>query len=111
MPRPTRTFGYWSLEHWWRAGCRAVEIHCTAPGCGHAAEVPLADLLRQVGHQASFVAIARAARCRRCRRRGCHAQPGELPGEGDPGYEDWLAQEVERCETFLRRAGRLSPEG
>ena len=111
MPEPNvktykTAYGRFSLDWWKRAGSAHIEFWCvggTAYGrpCTHRHAVPIDDLIRRSGPGTNLVMLARRARCGRCGKLGCHVQPSDPPAPGQPGYRDWLRDELVRCQTFI----------
>lgn len=112
MPEPNDkpptpiTYGYQSLDTLRRQGVRFIEFWCIggrAYGrpCDHWHAVPINDLIRRTSPGTSLVMLARRARCDRCGKLGCHVQPAEPPVQGQPGYREWLREELVRCQEFI----------
>lgn len=103
---PKISYGFDSLDSWRRRGVVFIEFWCvagTAYGrrCEHRKSVQIDDLIRRVGPGKSTVMLARRARCERCGTLGCHVQPAEPPVQGQPGFREWLREEMMRCQEFL----------
>ncbi|MDR6775647.1 hypothetical protein [Azospirillum sp. BE72] len=100
------SYGFDSLDRWRERGSLFIEFWCVggeAYGrrCEHREAVPINNLIRRVGPGTSLLMLARRSRCKRCGKRGCHVQPAEPPVQGQPGYRDWLREEMIRCQRFL----------
>lgn len=68
----TRALTLGALE---RLGVRQLRFCCIRQDCDWSYPLPLDRLVQRYGKGCSLRALARAARCRTCRRRGAHVEP------------------------------------